>query len=48
MEAELVSIAGVYRTFEDGFPKGLAQKAVQVRLKNDTLEVVAVERHARA
>lgn len=48
MEAELVSIAGVYRTFEDGFPKGLAQKPVQVRLQNDTLEVAAVERHARA
>lgn len=31
-EAELVSIAGVYRTFEAGFPNQLAGKPVQVRL----------------
>lgn len=31
-EAELVSIAGVYRTFEDGIPAALAHCATQVRL----------------
>lgn len=47
MEAELVSIAGVYRTFENGFPKGLAQKPAQVRLHGDELEVVSVSLHGR-
>lgn len=47
MEAELVSIAGVYRTFENGFPKGLAQKPAQVRLHGDELEVVSVSLHVR-
>jgi len=32
-EAELVSIAGVYRTFEQGLPEKLAQQAVQVWLE---------------
>ncbi|HJW26649.1 MAG TPA: septum site-determining protein MinC [Rhodocyclaceae bacterium] len=32
MEAELVSIAGLYRTFEDGVPAQLAGKPTQVRL----------------
>lgn len=31
-EAELVSIAGVYRTFESGIPDALAGKPVQVQL----------------
>lgn len=31
-EAELVSIAGVYRTFEEGIPAELAHRAAQVRL----------------
>ncbi len=31
-EAELVSIAGVYRTFESGIPQALAGRAAQVRL----------------
>ena len=30
--AELVSIAGIYRTFEDGVPAKLANQPVQVRL----------------
>lgn len=30
--AELVSIAGIYRTFEDGVPEHLANKPVQVKL----------------
>jgi septum site-determining protein MinC len=39
MEAELVSIAGTYRTFENGLAPGLAQKPVQVRLVDDRLDV---------
>jgi hypothetical protein len=31
-EAELVSIAGVYRTFESGIPDKLAGRPVQIRL----------------
>jgi septum site-determining protein MinC len=42
MEPELVSIAGIYRTFEDGFPKELAQGAVQVRLVGDRLDLIAM------
>lgn len=47
MEPELVSIAGVYRTFENGFPKDLAQRPAQVRLHGDTLEVMAVTFQSR-
>jgi septum site-determining protein MinC len=43
MEAELVSIAGTYRTFENELPKDLAQKPVQVRLIGDRLEVRALQ-----
>lgn len=32
-EAELVSVAGTYRTFEQGLPSQLAKKPVQVRLE---------------
>lgn len=39
MEAELVSIAGTYRTFEDGLPSGLTQKPVQVRLAGDCIDL---------
>jgi septum site-determining protein MinC len=42
MEAELVSIAGTYRTFENGIPKDLAQKPAQVRLTGDRLDVLAI------
>ncbi len=38
MEAELVSIAGMYRTFEEGWPKDLARKAVQVSLAGDRID----------
>jgi septum site-determining protein MinC len=31
-DAELVSIAGLYRTFDGGVPPELAGKAVQIRL----------------
>ncbi len=39
MEAELVSIAGVYRTFDEGWPKELAKKHVQVALIDDKLNI---------
>ncbi len=42
MEAELVSIAGVYRTFDEGWPPALASKPAQVRLKGDNLDITAL------
>ncbi|MFC3110563.1 septum site-determining protein MinC [Undibacterium arcticum] len=42
MEPELVSIAGMYRTFENGFPAELAGKPAQVRLIGDRIEVALV------
>ena len=42
LEAELVSIAGVYRTFENGHPAELAQKQVQVRLTGDRIDVLPI------
>ncbi len=47
MEAELVSIAGVYRTFDDGYPDGVAQHSVQVRLAGDRLDIVGLQAGAR-
>lgn len=42
MEAELVSIAGIYRTFENGLPKDSAKQAAQVRLAGDRIDVVSL------
>ena len=42
MEPELVSIAGYYRTFDDGLPKELAHAPGQVRLLGDRIEVIAM------
>ncbi len=42
MAAELVSIAGMYRTFDEGWPKDLAGQPTQVLLKNDKLETRAI------
>jgi septum site-determining protein MinC len=42
LEAELVSIAGVYRTFENGHPAELAQQQVQVRLSGDRIDVLPI------
>jgi len=47
MEPELVSIAGIYRTFEDGFPKDLAQRPAQIRLIGDSLDVKAMNSATR-
>ncbi len=43
MEAELVSIAGVYRTFDEGWPKDLSGKAVQIRLRDERLYMAPIE-----
>ncbi len=42
MEAELVSVAGTYRTFEQTLPSDLNQKPVQVYLEDDRLVVSAL------
>lgn len=42
MEAELVSIAGTYRTFESGLPKDLAKQPAQVRLDGDRIDVLSI------
>jgi septum site-determining protein MinC len=43
MEAELVSIAGMYRTFEEGWPKDLARRAVQVSLAGDRIDFRSIQ-----
>lgn len=43
MEAELVSIAGIYRTFENGPPALAANQPVQIRLIGDSIEVSSVK-----
>jgi septum site-determining protein MinC len=40
MEAELVSIAGMYRTFEDGFRDVASRVPAQIRLNGDRIEVL--------
>ncbi|MBC7500879.1 MAG: septum site-determining protein MinC [Herminiimonas sp.] len=42
MEAELVSIAGMYRTFENGCPEDLANRPVQIRLIGDRIDLTAI------
>lgn len=42
MEAELVSIAGIYSTFENGFAANVFHHPVQVRLEGDRIELVPV------
>jgi septum site-determining protein MinC len=43
MEAELVSIAGMYRTFENGLSKDLARLPVQVRLNGDRIDLLTMK-----
>jgi septum site-determining protein MinC len=43
MEAELVSIAGIYQTFENGFPKLPANQPVQIKLIGDSIQISAVK-----
>lgn len=42
MEAELVSIAGIYSTFENGFAANVSHHPVQVRLNGDRIELMPV------
>jgi septum site-determining protein MinC len=42
LEPELVSIAGVYRTFDDGFPPELARQPAQIRLVGDRLDIAGL------
>jgi septum site-determining protein MinC len=39
MQPELVSIAGVYRTFDEGFPAELARQPAQIRLIGDRIDI---------
>lgn len=43
MAAELVSIAGIYRTFDEGYPEGIAQQHVQIRLQGEHIDVVPLQ-----
>ena len=42
MQPELVSIAGVYRTFDDGFAPELARQPAQIRLVGDRIEIHSI------
>lgn len=42
MQPELVSIAGVYRTFDEGFPSDLSRQPTQIRLVGDRIELQAL------
>jgi septum site-determining protein MinC len=48
MSPELVSIAGVYRTFEDGFPTEYARAPAQIRLVGDRIDILSVNTANRA
>jgi len=43
MQPELVSIAGIYRTFENGYPDLPAGQPAQVRLQGDSLEILSIK-----
>jgi septum site-determining protein MinC len=45
---ELVSIAGVYRTFDDGFPPELARQPAQIRLVGDRIDILSLSPATRA
>ncbi|MCD6027382.1 MAG: minC [Solimicrobium sp.] len=45
LEAELVSIAGIYRTFEDGYPALAPHIPIQITLNSDKIEVVSIQSH---
>ncbi len=42
MEAELVSIAGVYRNFENGLPHEFVRAPVEVRLNGPKIDITAI------
>ncbi|KQQ88340.1 septum site-determining protein MinC [Massilia sp. Leaf139] len=45
LQPELVSIAGVYRTFDDGFPAELARQPAQIRLVGDRIDISSMTAH---
>jgi septum site-determining protein MinC len=47
MTAELVSIAGMYRTFENGFPEESVGHPVQIRLIGDRIDLSAIKSATR-
>jgi septum site-determining protein MinC len=48
MQPELVSIAGVYRTFDEGFPPELARQPAQIRLVGDRIDILSLSPATRA
>ncbi|HZV65473.1 MAG TPA: septum site-determining protein MinC [Telluria sp.] len=48
MQPELVSIAGVYRTFDEGFPPELARQPAQIRLVGDRIDILSLSPASRA
>ena len=48
MQPELVSIAGVYRTFDDGFAPELARQPAQIRLIGDRIDILSLSPASRA
>jgi septum site-determining protein MinC len=47
MQPELVSIAGVYRTFDEGFPAELARQPAQIRLVGDRIDISSLSSASR-
>ncbi|PRC94227.1 septum site-determining protein MinC [Solimicrobium silvestre] len=43
LEAELVSIAGIYRTFENGYPSLTPNAPLQIKLNGDRIDVVSIQ-----
>lgn len=43
LEAELISIAGIYRTFENGHPVLAPHKPIQIKLNGDKIDVVSLQ-----
>lgn len=43
LAAELVSIAGVYQTFDNGYPDNAKQKAVQIKLNGEHIDIAPLQ-----
>lgn len=43
LEAELISIAGIYRTFENGYPSLTPNTPIQIKLDGDKIDVVSIQ-----
>ena len=48
MQPELVSIAGVYRTFDEGFPPEIARQPAQIRLVGDRIDILSLSPAVRS